>query len=130
MIVPAGRRAAAGKAAPLAKHQLGCNAAFGAANSLHFGTKVNSCFTIVAPRRYAFDMLPFAVALSAAASAPQGASFTRVGATVQAQAIVRIVTAASLRLGEGPLRGDAPPARRTTVHTDGEVHSAKLIEFQ
>ena len=53
-----------------------------------------------------------------------------VGATVQARAFVRIVSAVTLRLGEGPLQGEAPLARDTKVHTDGETRPARLIEFQ
>ena len=67
---------------------------------------------------------------AAAVSTPSGASFTRVGATVQARAMVRIVPAVTLRLGEGALSGQAPPAQYTKVHTDGAVRAAKLIEFQ
>jgi hypothetical protein len=44
--------------------------------------------------------------------------------------MVRIVEAVTLRLGQGPLQGDAPPAQRTTVHTDGGARPASLIEFQ
>jgi hypothetical protein len=72
----------------------------------------------------------FLVAAAAAVSTPQSASFTRVGASVQARAFVRIVSAVTLRLGEGPLRGEAPLAQNTKVHTDGETRPARLIEFQ
>ena len=68
-------------------------------------------------------------ALAAALSTPQPPSFTRVGASVQARAFVRIVSAVTLRLGEGPLQGQAPLAQSTKVHTDG-VQPARLIEFQ
>ena len=44
--------------------------------------------------------------------------------------MVRIVPAVTLRLGEGALSGQAPPAQYTKVHTDGAVRAAKLIEFQ
>ena len=44
--------------------------------------------------------------------------------------MVRIVPAVSLRLGEGALSGEAPPAQFTKVHTDGAIRPAKLIEFQ
>ena len=70
------------------------------------------------------------IAAAAVASTPQNMSPTRVGATVQARAIVRIVPAVTLRLGEGPLSGEAPPAKRTVVHTEGGPQPAKLIEFQ
>jgi hypothetical protein len=58
------------------------------------------------------------------------ASPTAARATVQARAIVRIVRAVTLRLGEGPLSGDAPPARPATVRSDGQPQAASLIEFQ
>jgi hypothetical protein len=70
------------------------------------------------------------LAAAALVSPPQNASQTRVGATVQARAIVRIVSAVTLRLGEGPLSGDAPPATDTIVHTEGGAQLARLIEFQ
>lgn len=71
------------------------------------------------------------IAAAVAVSAPQGASFTRVGATAQARATVRIISAVTLRLGEGPIRGEAPLARIATVHdADGASHAASLIEFQ
>ena len=69
-------------------------------------------------------------ALAAAVATPPPPSFTRVGASVQARAFVRIASAATLRLGEGPLQGEAPLAQNTTVHTDGGRQPARLIEFQ
>ncbi len=69
-------------------------------------------------------------ALAAAVSTPPSPSFTRVGATVQARAFVRIVSAVTVRLGEGPLQGQAPLAQNTKVHTDGGTRPALLIEFQ
>jgi hypothetical protein len=69
-------------------------------------------------------------AFAAAVSTPPSASFTRVGAAVQARAFVRIVSAVTVRLGEGPLQGQAPLAQNTTVHTDGWTRPARLIEFQ
>ena len=72
----------------------------------------------------------FLFVAAAAVATPPGASFTRVGATVQARAMVRIVPAVTLRLGDGPLRGQAPMAQNTTVHTDGAARPARLIEFQ
>ena len=71
--------------------------------------------------------------LAAAASlalAPDPVPTTRTSATVQARAIVRIVSAVSIRLGVGTLRGEAPPVQDTIVHTDGSVRRARLIEFQ
>jgi hypothetical protein len=121
--------AATGKAAPLAKRPEGRNAARSAANSVHFGTKVNADFTIAAATRYASAML-FLTALAAAVSAPPPASFTRVGATVQARAFVRIISAVTVRLGEGPLHGHAPMAQNTKVRADGGIRPARLIEFE
>jgi hypothetical protein len=105
------------------------NAAPARANSLHFGTKVNALFTIVAPKRYASDMLVL-LALAAMVPTVPGSSPTAARATVQARAIVRIVSAVTLRLGEGPLSGDAPPAKPAVVHADGQPQPARLIEFQ
>ena len=71
--------------------------------------------------------------LAAAASlalAPDPAPPARTSATVQARAIVRIVSAVSLRLGVGTLRGEAPPVQNAVVHTDGSARPARLIEFQ
>jgi len=68
-----------------------------------------------------------ATAAALAASPPSPA---RTGVTAQAHATIRIVRAVTVRLGEGPLQGDAPPARRTTVHSDGEPQAASLIEFE
>jgi hypothetical protein len=71
--------------------------------------------------------------LAAAASlaiAPDIAPFARPGVTAQARATVRIVSAVSLRLGVGALRGEAPPVQDSTVHTDGSARPARLIEFQ
>ena len=70
------------------------------------------------------------IAAAVMASSPQIASPTRVGATVQARAFVRIISAVELRLGEGALSGDAPPARQTMAHADGHPQPARLIEFQ
>jgi hypothetical protein len=43
---------------------------------------------------------------------------------------VRIISAVTLRLGEGALSGDAPPARDATVHPGGIAQKASLIEFE
>lgn len=72
----------------------------------------------------------FLAVFAAAVSTPPGDSFTRVGATAQARAFVRIVSAVTLRLGEGPLHGPGPPAQNTKVHADGETLRARLIEFE
>jgi hypothetical protein len=71
--------------------------------------------------------------LAAAASlalAPDPAPLTRTSATVQARAIVRIVSAVSVRLGVGPQRGEAPPVQDAVVHTDRTARPARLIEFE
>lgn len=72
----------------------------------------------------------FLAAFAAAVSTPSPGSFTRVGAAVQARAFVRIVPAVTLRLGEGPLNGQAPLAQNTKVHADGGTRPARLIEFE
>lgn len=72
----------------------------------------------------------FLAAFAAAVSTPPSESFTRVGATVQARAYVRILPAVTLRLGEGPLQGQAPLAQNTKVHADGGARPARLIEFE
>lgn len=72
----------------------------------------------------------FVIAAAALASSAPNPSPTAVRATVQARATVRIITAVTLRLGEGPLSGDAPPAKPTIVHSDGQEQPARLIEFQ
>jgi hypothetical protein len=74
-------------------------------------------------------LLLFAAATLASSPEPPP-SITRTGATVQARAMVRIVRAVTVRLGEGPLNGDAPAAQQTTVHTDAGPQPASLIEFQ
>ena len=75
-------------------------------------------------------MLLLAATAALAAIPPTDASSTGVRATVQAQAIVRIITGAAVRLGQGALVGEAPSARQTIVHTEGGLRPAKLIEFQ
>ena len=122
--------AATGKAARLAKPLRGRNAAQAAPELVHFGTKVKAVFTIARPKRYASAMLLLFAAAALAAPPEPPPSIIRTGATVQARAMVRIVHAVTVRLGEGPLEGDAPAARRTTVHTDGGPQLASLIEFQ
>ncbi len=75
-------------------------------------------------------MLLLAATAASLATAPAQAPLAPVGATVQARAIVRIVSAVSLRLGVGSLRGEAPPARDAVVHAEGPPRLARLIEFQ
>lgn len=99
------------------------------AKLLRFGTKVNALFTLTAPRRYAFAMLLLAAAAALASSPPAGSS-AHVSVSASAQATVRIVSGAVLRLGEGPMMGEAPLAQATRVHLDGAAQPAKLIEFE
>lgn len=91
--------------------------------------KVNTLFTFSAARRYASAML-FLAAAAILASPPPEPGFSPAAATAHARASVRIVHAVVVRLGEGALRGEAPPARLTTAHPDGEPQTAKLIEFE
>jgi hypothetical protein len=70
------------------------------------------------------------LAAAIVSTTPQNAPLTRVGATVQARATVRIITGVTVRLGEGALIGEAPRPRFTTAHAEGEAKPAKLIEFE
>jgi hypothetical protein len=69
-------------------------------------------------------------AAAIASFAPQADRAPRMGATAQAIAVVRIVSGVRLRLGKGPISGEAPPLREAIVHTEGAAHSARLIEFE
>ena len=71
-------------------------------------------------------MLWFASAAMIAAT-PQNAPPT--GAIVQAQATVRIISGARIRL-DGQVGADGPPPSDGVVHTDGAAQLARLIEFQ
>jgi hypothetical protein len=66
----------------------------------------------------------------ALASAPSAQPVQPTRATAQARATVRIVSAVTVRLGEGPLSGDAPLATQTVVRADGSHKPARLIEFE
>jgi hypothetical protein len=70
------------------------------------------------------------LAAAAALSAPPDEARSPTVVTVQARAVVRIISAVTLRLGEGALSGDAPPARDATVHPGGIAQKASLIEFE
>lgn len=74
-------------------------------------------------------MLLLATAVALAASAPSNGSSPS-SVSVSAQATVRIISGAVLRLGEGPRVGNAPLAQTTYVHLDGIAQPAKLIEFE
>jgi hypothetical protein len=69
-------------------------------------------------------------AIAAMSASAQNAPAAPVGASVRAQATIRIITGAFLRLGEGAASGDAPKAQATVVHSDGGVQPARLIEFE
>jgi hypothetical protein len=67
-------------------------------------------------------------AAAIAATVPPPVSH-RSGATAQARAMVRIVSAVRLRLDGGP-NADAPRPRETIIRTALGEQPAKLIEFQ
>lgn len=69
------------------------------------------------------------IAAAALAASPSEPAPSHAGATAQARAVVRIVSAARLRLDGGP-NPDAPPPRWTIVRTALGEQPAKLIEFQ
>lgn len=121
---------ATGKAARLAKAPNRRNGAFGTANSLHSGTKVNSLFTFGAARRYPSRMLLLAAAAVVLNTPPQDAPLARRSVSAQATATVRIISGAVLRLGEGPRSGHGPFAQDTVAHVEGVAHRARLIEFE
>ena len=52
-----------------------------------------------------------------------------VRAVVQAQATVRIMSGARIRL-DGRPSADAPPPNDGVVHTEGAAQPARLVEFQ
>jgi uncharacterized membrane protein len=106
------------------------NAAMPAAKLLRFGTKVNALFTLMRRARYAFAMLLLFAAAAALAASPPSNGWSPSSAAVSAQATVRIISGAVLRLGKGPQTGDAPLAQATYVHLSGMAQPAKLIEFE
>jgi hypothetical protein len=69
-------------------------------------------------------------AAAALAAPPSTGTGAPIAASVSAQATVRIISGAVLRLGEGPRVGDGPLAQHTRVHLDGTAQPAKLIEFE
>jgi hypothetical protein len=74
-------------------------------------------------------MLLFAAAIIAASSPPE-APRPRTGITVQATAMVRIITGVEVRL-DGRNNGSDIPAPRSTFFTSGGIaQPARLIEFQ
>lgn len=75
----------------------------------------------------------FAMLLAAAAilaASPQSAPVSRAAATASAQATIRIVSGAVIRLGESSQRGSGPKAKVTLVRLDGTPLAAKLVEFE
>jgi hypothetical protein len=73
-------------------------------------------------------MLWLAAILMTAAT-PQNAGSSPTRAVIQAQATVRIISGARIRL-DGLPSPDAPPANDSVVHTEGAAQPARLIEFQ
>jgi hypothetical protein len=63
------------------------------------------------------------------AAAPQRAPSAPVRAVVQAQATVRIISAARIHL-DGQPSPDAPRPTDSVVHTESSPLPARLIEFQ
>lgn len=48
---------------------------------------------------------------------------------IQARATVRIVSSARIKFS-GKRDKDVPPLHFAVIHTDGNAHSARLIEFE
>jgi hypothetical protein len=71
----------------------------------------------------------FAAAAILAAS-PQSTPVSQAAATASAQATIRIVSGAVIRLGEGLPNGSGPRAKVTLVRLDGTSLAAKLVEFE
>jgi hypothetical protein len=70
--------------------------------------------------------LASAAMIAATSQSPPSAA---VRIAVQAQATVRIISAARIRFDGGP-NADAPPPTDSVVHTEGSPLPARLIEFQ
>jgi hypothetical protein len=68
-------------------------------------------------------------ALAITAGTPQIARSQPMRAAAEAQASVRIVSGTRIHL-DGHLNADAPRPSDGIVHTEGIVHSARLLEFQ
>lgn len=73
-------------------------------------------------------MLWLAAALMTAAT-PRNTAWQPTRAVVQAQATVRIISGARIRL-DGDASRDAPPASDGVIHPEGAAQPARLIEFQ
>ena len=73
--------------------------------------------------------MPTMIILAAAALATEIPQ-TKVAATVQATATIRVLRAVTLKL-DGSLNPDAPPAREAVIAiADGNRRIAKIIDFQ
>ncbi|HUP66700.1 MAG TPA: hypothetical protein VM145_00610 [Sphingomicrobium sp.] len=83
--------------------------------------------------RYFSAMSWLAAAILTAATAQNAApqlNLDSVGrVVVQAQATVRIISGAHIRL-DGQPSPEAPPATDSVVHTEGLLQPARLVEFQ
>lgn len=69
-------------------------------------------------------------AAAALASVPTSQPIRSAAVSTQARATVRIISAVTVRLGEGAVQGEAPPAQATMVRADGSQKPARLVEFQ
>jgi len=74
-------------------------------------------------------MFVIATAAAIAALSPNVPT-TSVRASVQAQATVRIISGAVLRLSEERQGRDVPLAHRAVVHAEGSARLVRLIEFE
>ena len=95
----------------------------------HCGTDFKTLFTNSRRRRYDWIMLWIAAATAIAISNPQGAPRLPTSASVQARAMVRIVTGARIRFGDSA-QADVPAARERWIRSDSGIQAAKLIEFE
>ena len=86
-------------------------------------------FTIMNGKRYAAVMLLAAAAILAAIT-QQNTQPEHRGTTVQALAMVRVISGARLSLDGASNGSDVPPPRETNLTTGGVKQPAKLIEFQ
>lgn len=91
------------------------------------GRMLKHFFTIRALRRYHGRMLLLAASLALSTPDPPRSP---TGATAQARAIVRIVSAVRVRFDQ-PSGEDVPPPRETVVRgLSAELLPARLVEFE
>jgi hypothetical protein len=65
------------------------------------------------------------------AASPSQPAQTSGGASVQATAMIRVVSGVQVSFSREPSEGDVPPPRMTVIRTaDAQQQPAKLIEFQ